>query len=239
MATASILVPVFYLAIIQFFGSWHFWREMVVILAYFVAMLCWLRKASARLRIYLVLGSTLRYYDEIGLLKALSGYRLYGKKEVDILQQILIYREVGFPLDEIKSIIYAVDFDLEQSFKHHLTELCNKRRRLDVLISNVAKSMLSRSEQKNGSHFHLVEHHKKDGEKNVSRETFSPPVLHRCKEGPLFHLGRRALRIFRSGRGASAGSQPGAGEQQHTVFDKLLCFALQSHPRRSGCLKKF
>ena len=112
VATASILVPVFYLAIIQFFGSWHFWREMAVILAYFAAMLCWLRKASARLRIYLVLGSTLRYYDEIGLLKpvriALSGYRLYGKKEVDILQQILIYREVGFPLDEIKSIHYLL-----------------------------------------------------------------------------------------------------------------------------------
>ena len=88
---------------------------------------------------------TLRYYDEIGLLKpvriAVSGYRLYGQKEVDILQQILFYRELDFPLDEIKSIIYSADFDLEQSFNHHLAELCNKRRRLDVLINNVTKSM--------------------------------------------------------------------------------------------------
>lgn len=41
---------------------------------------------------------TLRYYDEIGLLKparvSSSGYRIYGKKQVDILQQILFYKEL-------------------------------------------------------------------------------------------------------------------------------------------------
>ena len=45
---------------------------------------------------------TLRYYDEIGLLKpvrvASSGYRIYGQQELDTLQQILFYRELGFPL---------------------------------------------------------------------------------------------------------------------------------------------
>lgn len=42
---------------------------------------------------------TLRYYDEIGILKPArmnsSGYRIYGQKEVDRLQQILFYRELG------------------------------------------------------------------------------------------------------------------------------------------------
>ena len=42
---------------------------------------------------------TLRYYDEIGLLKPTrinsSGYRIYGATEVDRLQQILFYRELG------------------------------------------------------------------------------------------------------------------------------------------------
>ena len=46
---------------------------------------------------------TLRYYDEIGILKPLrissSGYRIYGKKEVDALQQILFYRELGLSLE--------------------------------------------------------------------------------------------------------------------------------------------
>ena len=48
---------------------------------------------------------TLRYYDEIGLLKPcrvnLSGYRIYGEKEVDLLQQILFYKSIDMKLEEI------------------------------------------------------------------------------------------------------------------------------------------
>ena len=88
---------------------------------------------------------TLRYYDEIGLLRpvrvASSGYRLYGQNELDTLQQILFYRELGFPLDEIKSILYAPEFDRAKAFERHLAELSIKRERLDLLMNNVAKSM--------------------------------------------------------------------------------------------------
>ena len=88
---------------------------------------------------------TLRYYDEIGLLKpafvAASGYRSYGEKELALLQQILFYRELDFPLDEIKQILYAADFNIEHSFKTHLENLTKKRERLDLLISNVNKSI--------------------------------------------------------------------------------------------------
>ncbi len=49
---------------------------------------------------------TLRYYDEIGILKPArinsSGYRIYGQKEVNLLQQILFYRELGVNLKNIK-----------------------------------------------------------------------------------------------------------------------------------------
>ncbi len=42
---------------------------------------------------------TLRYYDQIGLLKPMevseAGYRLYGRAQVDALQQILFYRTLG------------------------------------------------------------------------------------------------------------------------------------------------
>ena len=51
---------------------------------------------------------TLRYYDEIGLLKPLrinsSNYRIYGKTEVDRLQQILFYKELDVSLDDIKKL---------------------------------------------------------------------------------------------------------------------------------------
>jgi DNA-binding transcriptional MerR regulator len=88
---------------------------------------------------------TLRYYDEIGLLKparvAESGYRLYGQREVDLLQQILFYRELGFSLEDIKLLLSAPDFDRMNAFTSHLSALYAKRERLDVLIKNVAQSV--------------------------------------------------------------------------------------------------
>ena len=88
---------------------------------------------------------TLRYYDEIGLLKparvAASGYRIYGQSELDMLQQILFFRELGFPLDEIKRLISVPGFNREQAFACHLTELFKKRERLDALIDNVQQSI--------------------------------------------------------------------------------------------------
>lgn len=74
---------------------------------------------------------TLRYYDEIGLLSPVrmssNGYRIYGKIEVDRLQQILFYRELGVPLDEIKKIISTKDFDGVTALQSHLTALLAKR----------------------------------------------------------------------------------------------------------------
>jgi DNA-binding transcriptional MerR regulator len=88
---------------------------------------------------------TLRYYDEINLLKparvASSGYRIYGQAEVDRLQQILFYRELDFPLEEIKKLLSAQDFDRQQAFLSHLAELHIKKQRLDALIHNVTKSI--------------------------------------------------------------------------------------------------
>lgn len=87
---------------------------------------------------------TLRYYDEIGLLKPVrvagSGYRIYGEAELDTLQQILFYRELDFPLDEIKKIMSVPGFDREKAFENHLAELHKKRERLDTLILNVTNS---------------------------------------------------------------------------------------------------
>ena len=66
---------------------------------------------------------TLRYYDEIGLLKPCrvnsSGYRIYGVKEVDILQHILLYRSMDIKLDEIQNIISNPSFDICQSLIEH------------------------------------------------------------------------------------------------------------------------
>jgi DNA-binding transcriptional MerR regulator len=90
---------------------------------------------------------TLRYYDEIGLLKparvASSGYRIYGQEQVNTLQQVLFYRELDFSLENIKKLLSVSDFDRGQAFLFHLSALQEKRERLDTLILNVTKSITS------------------------------------------------------------------------------------------------
>lgn len=88
---------------------------------------------------------TLRYYDEIGILKPArinsSGYRIYGQAEVDRLQQILFYRELGVGLDAIKQIITSKSFDGASALKNHREKLLEKRKQLDILIENVNKTI--------------------------------------------------------------------------------------------------
>lgn len=88
---------------------------------------------------------TLRYYDEIGILKPArinsSGYRIYGKAEVDLLQQILFYRELGVSLDSIKEIISSPSFDAGSALKEHRKQLLAKREQLDLLIANIEKTI--------------------------------------------------------------------------------------------------
>lgn len=88
---------------------------------------------------------TLRYYDEIGLLKPArinsSGYRVYRQQEVDRLQQILFYRELGVSLDHIKSIVTNDSFDRAQALREHREKLLQKRKQLDLLIANVDKTI--------------------------------------------------------------------------------------------------
>ncbi|MFD0618832.1 MerR family transcriptional regulator [Paenibacillus sp. GCM10027629] len=88
---------------------------------------------------------TLRYYDEIELLKPAkvnsSGYRIYGQKEVDRLQQILFYRELGMSLDRIKEIVTSPSFNGAIALREHREQLLDRRRQLDALIANVDKSI--------------------------------------------------------------------------------------------------
>ncbi len=90
---------------------------------------------------------TLRYYDEIGLLSPerirSNGYRLYGQKEVDLLQQILFYRELGISLDEIKNIVWSKDYDGIAALQGHLSALKAKKEQIKLLITNVENTIAS------------------------------------------------------------------------------------------------
>lgn len=90
---------------------------------------------------------SLRYYDQIGLLKPAkindSGYRIYGENEVNLLQQILFYKELGLKLVEIKKIIYQPGFNILQALKSHIANLQAKRKRIDLLLNTLEKTIKS------------------------------------------------------------------------------------------------
>ena len=84
---------------------------------------------------------TLRWYDQIGLLKpsrvAESGYRYYGRAEVDRLQDILYCRALGVELARIKECLDDPSFDRLAALRNHLTTLEAEQERLEQLIRSV------------------------------------------------------------------------------------------------------
>lgn len=82
---------------------------------------------------------TLHHYDAIGLLKPTAvteaGYRLYDDTALERLQHILLFRELEFPLKDIKQILEAPGFDPKEALRQQIALLELRRDRLDGLIS--------------------------------------------------------------------------------------------------------
>lgn len=86
---------------------------------------------------------TLQFYDEIGLLKPASitdaGYRLYDKSSLQVLQQILFFKELDFTLKEIKAIMDSPGFDKMAAFEKQRELIRLKRDRLTSLLGLLDK----------------------------------------------------------------------------------------------------
>ena len=84
---------------------------------------------------------TLYHYDEIGLLKpsriGANGYRYYGEESLLRLQQILFYRELDMPLEDIRKIMGRPDFDTLKALESHKQALKKKMARTQRLIKTV------------------------------------------------------------------------------------------------------
>ena len=89
---------------------------------------------------------TLHYYDQIGLFKPLkvgkNGYRYYSEDSVLLLQQILLYRALDMPLEEIRRIIKRRDFEALGALETHSQELGRRIARLERLRSTVDNTIL-------------------------------------------------------------------------------------------------
>lgn len=121
---------------------------------------------------------TLQYYDEIGLLKPSSltpsGYRLYDDSALETLQQILFFKELGFPLKKIREILEEPGFDRIAAFKNQKRLLLLKRNRIDRLIQLLERlekgeNCMSFKEFDLSDYLHALENFKHTQEENVIR----------------------------------------------------------------------
>ena len=82
---------------------------------------------------------TLQYYDRIGLLPpsgySEAGYRLYGKTDLERLQHILLFRELEFPLKDIRSILDSPDFHKDRALEQQIELLKLKKEHLEHLLA--------------------------------------------------------------------------------------------------------
>lgn len=85
---------------------------------------------------------TLRYYDEIGLMKPAeveehSGYRWYDGESLARMQEILFYRELDFPLQSIHDMLSSPEYDRRRALEEQRRLLMLKKERLERLIDAV------------------------------------------------------------------------------------------------------
>ena len=84
---------------------------------------------------------TLHFYDEIGLLKPAfygdNNYRYYEEEQLLLLQQILFYKELGFPLNDIQKILGSADFDKITALTSHKNILQGDLNRVQHLIKTI------------------------------------------------------------------------------------------------------
>lgn len=88
---------------------------------------------------------TLHYYDQIGLLKPKkvteAGYRIYDEESLKVLQQILFFKELEFPLTEIKEIMKNPSYDQQEALSKQRELLLKKREHIDGLIKLTEQSL--------------------------------------------------------------------------------------------------
>lgn len=87
---------------------------------------------------------TLHHYDQIGLLcparNAENGYRMYTAEDLDLLQQILFFKECGFSLARIQTLLKSPAFDRERAFALQKNYLLHERRRIETMLQTLERS---------------------------------------------------------------------------------------------------
>lgn len=90
---------------------------------------------------------TLHHYDEIGLLtpteRSDSGYRLYSQTDLERLQEILFYKELGFSLDEIRDLLKGPGYDRQTALRTQRDLIEQKLMRHQAMLTLIDKTLRS------------------------------------------------------------------------------------------------
>ena len=196
---------------------------------------------------------TLRYYDELGLLSpariSSNEYRIYGEKEINRLQQILFYRELGVSLEEIRNILSSKDFDGHSALESHLTALLARREQLDLLVANVEKTIktmkgemiMSDQEKFEGFLQKLVDHNERQygeearekyGDERINRS--NTKVLNMSKE-QFVELEMLTEDLNETLKAAFEQGDPASGLAQKAceLHKKWLCFYWEDYSKEA------
>ena len=88
---------------------------------------------------------TLHHYDQIGLLSpsghSASGYRLYSMADLERLMQVLLFRELGFALDDIRRIMLDPDYDRREALRAQKSLLAEKARRTEAMLTAIDSAL--------------------------------------------------------------------------------------------------
>jgi DNA-binding transcriptional MerR regulator len=127
---------------------------------------------------------TLHHYDRIGLLHPArvgeNGYRYYDQSCLYRLQQILLYRELDLPLEQVKEILDKPDFNPLQALQLHKTALAERIKYLERLTASIGEMIESMKEDEPMSETRMFDVFNKKQQKEYEKEAlkmYDPVVV--------------------------------------------------------------
>jgi MerR family transcriptional regulator, thiopeptide resistance regulator len=178
---------------------------------------------------------TMHHYDELGLVvpgeRSDSGYRLYGRREVERLQEVLFFRELGFGLDEIKEIVDRPGYDRTDVLRRQRDLLMAKADRLLAMVDAVdialeaGRTGMNLTEEEMlevfGDH-DPTEHQREAAERWGDTEAYreSARRVARFTKDDWMELGREAADINDAFIALMAAEAPADGEEAMAVAER-------------------
>jgi DNA-binding transcriptional MerR regulator len=176
---------------------------------------------------------TLHYYDEIGLLKPArvggNGYRYYGEESLLRLQQILFYRQLDMPLENIKMIMGSRDFDVMSVLESHKQELRLRIAQMENLIRTVDHTILHLKGMKAMSHKQLFEGFSDEQQAEYEREAmqmYDPATVKAASK---------------KWKGYSAAEKQRIGDEGNAVYQDILLAMPKGaeSPEAQSCVERW